>query len=445
MMLVHLSDLHFQLEELGKGGGPDRDVRNELVRDLERLGDQIPDADGILVTGDVAFAGNKVEYAAAREWLRDLCEVVGAEPENVWVVPGNHDIDQGALNVIAQDFRAQMRRTAREANASQLERFFAERIDDTLLGEVLLKPLNSYNEFALGFQCESTKDALDWSYDFTLNDGSILRLHGLNSVLLSNQQDNDRGNKLFLSTWQLQAQLTREKGVIHAVMCHHPPDWLFGQDTVLNLLNNRAALQFFGHKHVQRVEEGRDFLRVYSGALHPRRGDGGWDPRYNVLKLNVSERDEAWMLEITLWQRRWSPQQTCFVAEAGPDSTPAKNVRLRLPAWSPAPVYASTASDTEASQEATPAATPDDNPTSEGEDRSGQAMSEPSRSLVYRFFDLPYHERMQIIVQLGLLQDDDRDLPETKLLERVFTRVRERDLADDLSGIIDARLRSRRD
>jgi hypothetical protein len=64
----------------------------------------------------------------------------------------------------------------------------------------------------------------------------------------------------------------------------------------------------------------------------------------------------------------------------------------------------------------------------------------PMRQLVYRFFDLSYHERMEIVVKLRLLRDEDRGLPEPKLLKRVFGRINKEGLTDRFRQEIDAHL-----
>jgi hypothetical protein len=45
----------------------------------------------------VAFAGKAAEYDFAYEWLeRELCPAAGCMIENVFVIPGNHDVDRNA-------------------------------------------------------------------------------------------------------------------------------------------------------------------------------------------------------------------------------------------------------------------------------------------------------------------------------------------------------------
>ena len=98
LLLMHLSDLHFQKDTVGHELDRDNDIRNELKADAtalcKRLGQNV---DAILITGDIAFGGKTEEYEFAKRWLEDLCGCVGCEMENVFTVPGNHDVDRSVI------------------------------------------------------------------------------------------------------------------------------------------------------------------------------------------------------------------------------------------------------------------------------------------------------------------------------------------------------------
>ena len=92
--LLHLSDIHFKYALDGTVFDLDHDVRNELIIDVGNVAEHTGPIDAVVVTGDIAFAGMKEDYSVARLWLQELCARVGCEAKNVWVVPGNHDIDR---------------------------------------------------------------------------------------------------------------------------------------------------------------------------------------------------------------------------------------------------------------------------------------------------------------------------------------------------------------
>jgi len=93
MLLLHLSDIHLRKGEVGTAMDPNAHLRSELLRDAaaqcELIG-AVPDA--VLVSGDVAFAGDPEEYAYGLSWLDELCRSCRTPLSSVFVIPGNHDV-----------------------------------------------------------------------------------------------------------------------------------------------------------------------------------------------------------------------------------------------------------------------------------------------------------------------------------------------------------------
>ena len=59
IILVHLSDIHFSKRHSGGVYDLDADLRNELERDAEQMHGQLGSIHGLLITGDIAFAGHQ--------------------------------------------------------------------------------------------------------------------------------------------------------------------------------------------------------------------------------------------------------------------------------------------------------------------------------------------------------------------------------------------------
>ena len=77
LTFVHLSDIHFGQERKNGQVIFHNDIRNSLIDDVtkiaakrEREGLGVPV--GVIVTGDIAFAGKKEQYVEADEWLGKL-------------------------------------------------------------------------------------------------------------------------------------------------------------------------------------------------------------------------------------------------------------------------------------------------------------------------------------------------------------------------------------
>jgi len=96
MIFLHLSDIHFHSSSGGKYD-LDEDLRLELLADAERVAKTLGPPAGVLVTGDIAFAGATDDYARAKQWLSELCGRFGRTIEIVWSVPGNHDVDRSCV------------------------------------------------------------------------------------------------------------------------------------------------------------------------------------------------------------------------------------------------------------------------------------------------------------------------------------------------------------
>src|SRR6266446_6200796 len=72
---------------------PNHHLRNELMRDIEAMRAKIgSNPDVTLISGDVAFAGDKDEYDFATKWLAELCEKIDAPMSSIFTCPGNHDV-----------------------------------------------------------------------------------------------------------------------------------------------------------------------------------------------------------------------------------------------------------------------------------------------------------------------------------------------------------------
>jgi 3',5'-cyclic AMP phosphodiesterase CpdA len=90
--LAHLSDIHFHHELGGDVWDLDSELRHELELDLGRVTAELGPLRALLITGDVAFSGSTDEYAAAETWLGRITTLAGCREEDVWMVPGNHDV-----------------------------------------------------------------------------------------------------------------------------------------------------------------------------------------------------------------------------------------------------------------------------------------------------------------------------------------------------------------
>ena len=204
MLLLHLSDIHFRKGEVGTSMDPNANLRNELLRDAEEMCGRIgavPDA--VLVSGDLAFAAHPDEYGYALGWLERLCLACGTTLASVFAVPGNHDV---VRSVAGRALVQSLHRDIKNASTGALDPIMAGLLQDVEASRLLYEALQPYNVFAGQFFCDLLPpDRTIASRDLVLNDGSILRMSGLN-----------RAGDLFVDPASF--QLLRERGVEHLVM-----------------------------------------------------------------------------------------------------------------------------------------------------------------------------------------------------------------------------------
>jgi predicted phosphodiesterase len=418
LVLIHLSDIHFTRTSGVSVHDLDADVRNELLRDAAVLTKELGGATGVLVTGDIAFSGQRAEYERAASWLLECCSAVGCPGENVWVVPGNHDVDREiAKRKVTRTFHESIRAKQGPALDDELR----EILSDEQSANALLAPLAEYNTFAARFQCSFSAAKPYWERDFTLWCGTIIRMRGLCSALVSNQHD--AKNNVVLGSAQVSVH--RVDGVEYLTLCHHPPDWLQDEDTVVIQLESKVRLQLFGHKHSQRVQKINETLRVTAGAMHPERAGVDWEPIYNVIEI---ERRDDESLGVRLFQRRWSRTDCRFVAVHDPvNGNPHQDY-----AWQGCPRRA---------REDQAAAAPSETTTqpelavsavlvSKTTAMNSDAMPHPNRErrLTFRFLTLAFRHQIAVADSLGVLTDEDRALNDETLFRALFERAREKGL-----------------
>lgn len=437
LVLVHLSDIHFRNTGLGTEAILDEDLRRELQLDAIRVIGEGEQAEGILVGGDIAFSGQKEEYQQAQEWLNSFCNRLGCPLENVWVIPGNHDVDR---NVLAKSTQLQdMHERLRPREPRDVDRMLDRYLSDPSASTMLLAPFTEFNAFARSYGCETTS-TLHWEQPIQLNDGSQLRIRGVNSALASGPSDDDGANRLILGRRQVTLPQEDPLGepVEYLVLCHHPPQWLIDGDEVGDYLR-RARVVLFGHKHRLRTDRVGDSLHIFAGATQPSRQEDAWEPTYNILRLCVEEGPRR--LSIQLWPRVWQAAFTRFGQGATRSGRPYDDYELplrpRATQSRPSPVQVieePVANTTAGNSQLGVEGAPDEGP------RSAVSAGIPRR-VVFRFFSLPYHVRLRLALDMNLLSDEDEG-DETELFRRVLLRVHEQGLADEFAQRVETQQRS---
>lgn len=426
MLLLHLSDIHFHTNDIDRPFDPNLGLRDDMMHDLKIMISQIRrPIDAILISGDIAYHGRKDEYDFAFQWLRDtVCPLSGCMLENVFVIPGNHDVDRNATKAPAHEAA---RRDLRAIPKSRANTEIAKYMNDTLSSQMLFGPIENYNRFAANFFCETgrfEKESGRKPYacrDFELNDHSKLRVWGFNSVLICDANDNV--NMMYVDPSA--AQIEREDGVTHLVMCHHPFNWLRNDREFRGRIEAVALIQLFGHEHNFRVDDHRDFTRICAGALQPERDEEGWQPGYNIIDVSVSAESQQRYLDLVIWVRHW--QDNRFIPVPDRRGIDPWKIRHVIPNWTqPSSAIVSTASEV-----------PPPAPDAVIEVPPMSAPAPSMRTVALKMMGLRPFDQHKIITKLDLYRDGDHQLRDYELALAAVRRASEQGELQKLTDAID--------
>jgi len=415
---LHLSDIHFSPRDDLSQFDIDQQIRRALIEDLAQKLDGVADYDGLLITGDIAFAGKQAEYKKAQQWLDEVFIRTGLSPTSTYMIPGNHDVDRTYVEpeFPLWDSHVRLRETAdpvvwRDVIAKQLQR-------DPL--HTMLAPLTGYNDFAQGYGCRTEPDKLAWRRTLSkvLDDGRLIRLHGLNSALISDAAD--APGKLLVSEFQT-SHLEQAPGTVEIVMCHHPPEWLMDKATIRDALRTFAPIVLFGHEHSTRVAPDAKQIQFFAGAVQPSRRDpGDWLPTYHILQLAVVSDNGHPNLLVRIRTREFDKQNFRFRPRRDDNDQPVVEHRLPLGPWTPPPETAKIRVAPGANRELlSEVATP--MPSTEA--AMSISTETAQRDLLVHFFRLRTPDRYAAANEAGLLRDGDDTLQPQAMWAEVFQRA----------------------
>ncbi len=425
MLLLHLSDIHFKHTVCGTPHiDPDTPYRNALIRDVGEMRTSIGSpVDAILVTGDIAYSGNEKEYATAIEWLKSLADVSGCAIERIFVVPGNHDVDRDVVtkNNDVRDSQS----TIRDKKYKREDELW-KNVGDQLRGQVLLTPIENYNNFAAKFECQHYfPRRIFWQQDLALDDQhTFVRIFGLTSTLLSGPSD--APNSLYLSPHQ--TVFASGEAAVTISMCHHPPDWLMDRDDVDESLCERVEIHLFGHKHRQRITREKRYLRFSAGAVSPDRAEAGWEPGYNLIELSVDDDGSARYLDVQAHLRVWQTNPNMFVEKLTESRETVFRERLLLTRMG-IPCKRSDHTKAHGTWPTLPLIQ-DPQPT---EVNVEAAMSDDrTRNIYFRLWDLPLSKRRKIFNKFSLLGSTDATKPDAEKCRKALLNANSQGILHDV-------------
>lgn len=426
LLFLHLSDIHFHNKISGGKFDLDADLRNELELDAGRMSDELGRVNAVLISGDIAFAGKEDEYDIAKNWLCKLVDLVKCDISNIWMVPGNHDVDRDKVKKmkLVKLFHEKVKSATSNHEIDTLLRDFLSDYDNR---QLILSPMQAFNVFAGKFDCGLHKESpFCWESElFELNDGSYIKIRGLNSAIVSDEDDDDKYNKVVLGT--IQSTLMTVPSIEYITLCHHPPQWLKDCESVEEILSKRVKIQLFGHKHHQKVLKVNNSIVVTAGAVHPDRQESTWEPRYNFLSIWVDSKDGERYLVVQVYPRVW---KNCSFGPEVINGEQSQEFWLKLDRL----CDLGTKKIVSPEQREQPNEATDEvlHPI------STDTEVNPNRVIAYRFLTLSFYHKVSISNALGLLNDKDQQLTERDLFEAVFSRAKALSKLADLWDQVEA-------
>lgn len=403
---VHLSDIHFGQERDGTLVKHE-DVREELLADCTSLRQKIGAANGVLVTGDIAYSGKKEEYGHAGEFLDRLTAAIGCKRNTALVIPGNHDVDLDGIDYTAKMLHEKLRTQSSAQIQADLEGLAQSNSEE----HPLHRKLKAYQEFAEQYGCDFESPSRPfWQKSFPLGGAHILRFVGLNSVQVSNKTD----AKSLMILGNTQFTIPREPNVEYIVMIHHPLEWFRDREPAEEYLYSRSRILMFGHEHQAKINknvDGNNYERLVidSGAANPPETGGEYRYTYNWIDFSVGASGGAFHLTVRVYPRVWVQARTTFIADStrmALDERESKEFILACTQFhAPSAEAAATPADSSSS------------PVREGSMGDISMDNEEEHFARLRFYFwryLDWRQRLRVLVQADVLPNTaDRPVPQT--------------------------------
>lgn len=290
---LHLSDIHF----LPKNDWRDCESRNALIEHLQETFTNDPQLrpDLIFCTGDIAFGETgksslSQQYGDAKIFFQRLLEVCGSQQstfpkENLFLVPGNHDIARNSINSDAQ--RTLIKK------ATDASRFAAE-INDRFSNKTIeftdaIKRLESYTKFVADYLPHQIDSEGQNLYQTRLNLRHVtVDICGFNSAWSAAGPEDDRN--LWLAALSQFNRLSQNISDAHfrIGLIHHPADWLNTADRKVATSRISTDFDFWlhGHSHDTWVVPTPTNITIGAGSIGAETSD---EFGYNITILNIDD------------------------------------------------------------------------------------------------------------------------------------------------------------
>jgi 3',5'-cyclic AMP phosphodiesterase CpdA len=334
LRILHVSDVHFRSAEGILPAERIQQVRREEWRresvlgaawsnNLDELAASGRPFDLVCLTGDVADWGLPQEYARATPFVLAVLSRLKLDPDRLFLVPGNHDVNRKVGEKSWRRLRDAVARVApgqlsdwmagggaplglndtlREAVLERSAAYWAW-VERDLLRAALLPSRSPHGR--LGYRCAIQLP------------GRPFQVHvvGLDSAWLAG--DNNDAGKLRVTENQV-GQLTTDGGQplegLRLALVHHPLTDLADGSDVRRLLADHVDILLRGHQHTAVSEKWSDpdrhLLELAAGCLYEGEEGHRYPNAFHVIDVTTDEAGRP--LKYDIWFRGWSSRGHWF-------------------------------------------------------------------------------------------------------------------------------------
>jgi predicted MPP superfamily phosphohydrolase len=311
---LHISDLHLCKH---KHGWDSDQILEDLIRDLQKMQQNHNlQPDFIFFTGDLAYGqlGEKTGWNIDDQYedVDIFIEYVRTQfvpevkKENIFIVPGNHDVNRDSILPRAEDLLDQY-----NANPYNSEKAVLEMIQyKTNDWKAFVRRLSNYKKFLRNtgyIHLLQDEERLIYSATREIR-GIRVGIMGLNSAW-SCGRDGEKGRLWLGGKWQIGELRKNIKSTdLRIGLMHHPISWLNPKEDLGELkvgMERNLHFLLHGHEHDEWVDIGTEHIRVAAGASY---GDSEQENSYNFVRLNLSKGiGELWLRGYRYKSRGWIP------------------------------------------------------------------------------------------------------------------------------------------
>ncbi len=246
------------------------------------------DIDLICITGDIVYSGQKAEFDLAVDLINQILEVSYCKAENLFIVPGNHDVDRTKIDA----FSIALKKYIVDEIKKDPEYFSSQILNKLSDYQVLLEKFDNY----LNFINQLNNPKVLWSNDDSpyysvrkVINNLPLRIIGLNNVIMSDENDED-GN-ILLGIQQFTDSMAKkniDEKVI--VLTHYPIDTLpdYERNFLQAQMSKNSAILLNSENEYYKESKVRyincsNCINFTAGSLD---SESDKDKFYNIITLN---------------------------------------------------------------------------------------------------------------------------------------------------------------